>query len=397
MLVLGLDHHTTDAATLARLSMRAHRIESALRHEPTVRGVVMLATCARLEAYIDTASFHAPSRAFVGALGLEHGDPRVRGLRGLDALEHLFRVSSGLESAVVGETQITGQVRDALAAARAHGHSTRSLDVAFENAIRVSRQARPHLQGSTSIVGAALDRVGDRGDDIGTAVVIGTGSFAQDVIAALRTRGAHTVWVHSPSGRDHLPAGADSSISPDELVEAIALGDITVAASGHGPVVVSEDIARAARALSASPLVLIDLSASGDIALSLDEEADVLVVRLDDVHQQDAAADRADACVRREARALHPRIESSAVDDLIVAVRRHVEEVAAAEIGSSADPALAEAVRRVTQALLHEPTQRARRAAAEGELERYRAALETVLGVSTSTEAAPRVTAGSAA
>jgi len=182
-----------------------------------------------------------------------------------------------------------------------------------------------------------------------------------------------------------------------ELVEAIALGDITVAASGHGPVVVSEDIARAARALSASPLVLIDLSASGDIALSLDEEADVLVVRLDDVHQQDAAADRADACVRREARALHPRIESSAVDDLIVAVRRHVEEVAAAEIGSSADPALAEAVRRVTQALLHEPTQRARRAAAEGELERYRAALETVLGVSTSTEAAPRVTAGSAA
>ena len=71
--------------------------------------------------------------------------------------------------------------------------------------------------------------------------------------------------------------------------------------------------------------------------------------------------------------------------------------MAAAEIGSAADPVLADAVRRVTQALLHEPTQRARRAAAEGALERYRAAVETVLGVSTPTEAAARVTDGSAA
>ena len=379
MHVFSIDHQSTSAATIAELAARVPAFYERLQSESSVRGVVVLATCARVEAYVDASAFHGPQRAFIEVANV---DPAlVRSHRGCDGLEHLFRVAAGLESAVVGEAQVSGQVRDALLASRNRGHSTRTLDLAFENAIRVSRKARALLADEPSIAGVALDSLDSTLPTLGTALVIGTGAFAESCIAELRDRGSHTVWAHSPSDRNDLPEGADHLVGADELASAIALSDVTVAASGHGPDVITRSVATSALSLRSAPLVLVDLAGSGDVAVELDGDPDVRVVRISDISQEGSGAHAARVLVRDEARILYPRIEGGELDDLIVRLRSHVHEVARAELGSGADPAAVEAIRRVTQALLHDPTQRAREAAANGELERYRAAIETVFGL----------------
>ncbi len=380
MHVFTVSHATVDTSEIASLGRRCAAIYERLQAEPSVRGVIVLATCARVEAYVDASSFHGPQRAFVDVLGV---DPAlVDSHRGRDGLEHLFRVASGLESAVVGEGQVSGQVRDALLASRARGMSTRTLDLAFENALRVSRKARALLANEPSIAGVALDALRVNEPALGTALVIGTGAFAETCIAELRARGSHTVWAHSPSGRDFLPEGADHLVGVDELASAIALSDVTVTASGHGPDVITRSVARSALSMGASPLVLVDLAGSGDVAVELGEDPDVRILRIADISQNGTGSHAASRLVQDEARVLYPRIEGGELDELIVRLRSHVHDVARAELGDTADPAAVEAIRRVTQALLHDPTQRAREAAANGHLDRYRSALETVFGLS---------------
>jgi len=145
--------------------------------------------------------------------------------------------------------------------------------------------------------------------------------------------------------------------------------------------VITAQVATSALAMRSSPLMLVDLAGSGDVARELDSEPDVQVVRIADLVCEGGGTGAARALVHNEARVLYPRIEGSELDDLIVRLRQHVHEVARAELGTAADPAAAEAIRRVTQALLHDPTERAREAAANGDLERYRSALETVFGL----------------
>lgn len=379
MHVFSLDHRVVDTSTIAGLGLRVGDLYSRLDADPTVRGAVVLSTCARIEAYVDASSFHGPQRAFIEFVG---SDPaRVTSHRGRDGLEHLFRVASGLESAVVGEAQVSGQVRDAILSARSRGQSTRTLDVAFENALRVSRKARALLANQPSMADVALDSLDDSRPPYGTTLVVGTGAFAEECIASLRARGSHTVLVHSPSDRRDVPDGADHLVAADELASAVALSDVTVTASGHGPDVITRQVAASALSQRSSPLLLVDLAGSGDVASELDADPDIRVVRISDLAQDDDGTDAASTLVRGEARVLYPRIEGGELDNLIVRLRQHVHDVARAELGATADPAAVEAIRRVTQALLHDPTVRAREAAANGELERYRAALETVFGL----------------
>ena len=177
MLVLSIDHRVAEPATLADLGRRQADLHARLQHEPSVRGVVVVATCARIEAYVDTSTFHGPHRAFIEAFDVDAA--LVRSHRGCDGLEHLFRVTAGLESAVVGEAQVAGQIRDALLTARARGTSTRTLDLVFENAIRVSRVARASGGAQPPTTALAAQRYGmqvtavaadSRADSIVTAV-----------------------------------------------------------------------------------------------------------------------------------------------------------------------------------------------------------------------------------
>ncbi|MDO8309110.1 MAG: hypothetical protein Q7V58_12240 [Actinomycetota bacterium] len=398
MLVLGIDRSAGGWPALAAGGVGAGRLIAALDAEPAVLGAVVLSTCARTEAYVDTARFHDAHRAFVRALAAASGEPEqdiarwTRARRGPQALEHLFRVAAGLESAVVGEHQVTGQVRAALAEAVARGTTTRSLDLAFQNALRVSRMARTRLlPRHRTIAAAAWQQAADGVPGLvpGVALVIGTGAFARECAAEARQRGSHTVLVHSPSGRNTADIHGDHEVAADELVDALAVSDVTLAASGHGTAVITPAIAEQALRQRSTPLVILDLAAARDTAPGVADEPGIHVVTIDEVAGHAGGVTAAAALVHAEAQAIYPRIAGPELDDVIVTLRRRVESLVGGSGVDEADPVLADAVRKVTQALLHEPTARAREAAASGRLDQYRAALETVFGTGTGTGLAP--------
>lgn len=381
MLVFSVDHRQADAALIASLGRDRDALLDLVLRDESVRGAVVLSTCARIEVYVDASRFHDAQRAVVRAWSVIADRPegeitsRAVTRRGAPALEHLFRVASGLESTVVGEDQVVGQVRDALKHARRRGATTRGLDMAFENAVRVSREARPLIvsRSATSIAGVALEMAArDLGRRVGLALVIGTGSFGELCTSELRSRGVHTVWVLSPSGRT-VP-GAEC-LTWDELPVALSLVDVVIAASGHGKAVLTEELVLEVLPQRALPLYVLDL-APGDVAAGVHDLPDVIVTGLDDIRVSAAATGRADALVRSEAEGLLPRIADSQLDEVITALRAHVEAAAA----RVADPEVGEAMRRLTNTLLHEPTQRARLAAQHGELERFRSAVEILFG-----------------
>ena len=153
-------HRTTDFALLDRVSREASSTAADLiAADPGVRGAIVLATCNRFEAYLDvdddstesaaaTAGTAASGDLVFAALARSVGEDAIRLrrsaqlLRGDDVLRHLFAVSSGLESVVVGEDEISGQVQRALTTARAEGTTSSALERAFQRAARTSREVR---------------------------------------------------------------------------------------------------------------------------------------------------------------------------------------------------------------------------------------------------------------
>lgn len=362
MLVIGLDRRHADLRTIARAGAHPAAIAARLQAAPGVRGVVVLATCARVEAYVDASRFHDAQHAFATAVGRAGHHAR-----GVEALEHLFRVTAGLESAIVGETEVLGQVRRSIREARAAGTTTATLDRAFDTAVRVGRTARALLAGHPGLAAVALD-LAPRGSTA-CVLVIGTGDLARGVVAEARGRGLR-VLVHSPSGR---PApGADGVVDASGLEDGLVSADLVVSASGRGPRPLQAAVLEAARSRRRRPLLLVDLAGREDIPTL----PGWTVVRLADLARDHEQAQAAARLVRAEAERAAPRIVDGELDALIVRLRSHITERLTAAWGE--DGAADEAVRRAVNALLHEPTERARRAAAAGDLPRYRACVEAL-------------------
>lgn len=362
MLVFGVDRRHADLRAIAAAGADPIRIMAALRSSPGVRGVVVLATCARVEAYVDASRFHDVQNAFADAVPLPGHHAR-----GIDALDHLFRVTAGLESAVVGETEVLGQVRRAVRDARAAGATTAALDRAFDTAVRVGRSARTLLSDQTGLAAVALDLQSRTMTDC--VLVVGTGDLARRVVAEAQSRGIRAL-VHSPSGRP-APA-ADGVVDAAGLEDALAAVDLVVSASGRGARPLQAEILEAARHRRRRPLLLVDLAGREDIPTL----AGWTVVRLADVARDDARAQAAGRMVRREAERAAPRIVDGELDALITQLRSHIAARLTAVWGESA--MADDTVRRAVNALLHEPTERARRAAAAGDLPRYRACVEAL-------------------
>ena len=219
LLCLTANHRNASLDILERLSVGAPAATRALvDDELFVAGAVVLATCNRFEAYLDIDE---------PLTGGERGRRRVRrrgdgrrerhlrrtacarrspSIEGSDAAAHLFAVTSGLESVVVGEEEISGQVRRALDAARAEGTTSGELERLFQKATHTSRgvRSRTRLGGThRSLVRLALELASSRIADWSAArvLIVGTGRYAATTVEAVRARGAADLHVFSPSGR----------------------------------------------------------------------------------------------------------------------------------------------------------------------------------------------------
>lgn len=394
ILAVGMSHRTADLATLESVAIPTGELDKAL-HElqqgEHIAEVMLLSTCNRVEVYAVVDAFHAGLSEVCGVLGRQAGlDPaalydnlyvQYAGA----AVEHLFSVTSGLDSMVVGEAQILGQVRAAYATARESGTVGSTLHNLIQNTLRVGK--RVHSETGLDTLGASV--VSEALASAGTlegrrAVIVGAGSMGALAGSQLRKAGIAAVSVLSrtEANADHLAESlteqgvAAYSAPMGELVGAVAGADVVVCCTGaKDPVLTAADITDR----DGAPLTVCDLGLPRDVDTSVDRLDDISVVDLETVRRRmdtDPAAvtssakqtAQASGIILDEVREYLAAQRSAEVTPTVTALRKQAAEVVDAELlrlgrrlpelDATVRAELDRTVRRVADKLLHAPTVR---------------------------------------
>ncbi|MES1171157.1 MAG: glutamyl-tRNA reductase [Actinomycetota bacterium] len=401
-------HRNRDLALLEQLSTGAESLGPAVVASPVVSGAVVLPTCNRFEVYVEAADAASACSALVSSLAGTSSlpadviDEALETFEGDDAVRHLLSVATGLESMVVGEREISGQVRRAHAEARAGSPLSPQLDRLFQSALRTSRVVAASTGLGTSgrsVVSVALDLADATVAWAGArVVVIGTGALADAAVGAMQGRGAVVVGVYSPSGRaaEFAALHGIEALGDQELSAAVRGADVVLACSGGEGLVLSAEAVRSARDGIASPLTVIDLALEHDVDPGVRSLPGVAVVDLASVGAQ-APEESVTAIEAARAIVAHAVArfddESRSLDPAVVALREHVFGLLEREVARLRPPAGADAdtvaradaaehaLRHFAKTLLHVPTVRASEHAVAGESERYLAAIRALYGI----------------
>ncbi len=403
---LGVSHRSVRSAELAALSARADGLAAELvAAQSVVRGAVLLATCNRFELYMDATEFHTAvdgARILIKALAdpdLSHIDPALSVSVGDGAVEHLFKVGCGLDSMVVGEHEIAGQVRQALSDNDATASPV--LRRLFQAALTTSKAVASRTtlgSAGRSLASVGLDLIAERFGSLGGRNVLlqGTGAYAGVVVAELTKRDAAHIRVHSGTGRAAAFAQTHPPVVPvpaSELLASLRWADVVVCCSGTSTRQLTVDLLSEARRDRPGPLPILDLALAGDVPPDVDQLADVVLIDLDEValnapSERAAAVSAALSIVDKGVATFQHTEGGRQADPAVTAMRAYVSSIIEAEIQSAErrhSPETAEAVarslRRVSNALLHTPSVRAAELARTGELDDYRNALHTLFGI----------------
>ena len=303
---VGLDHTTAGLPLRERIAFTDAEIPAALRRLTDPRDrlldqAAILSTCNRVELYGVSRSQPAGGR-LASFLARYHGldAPKVESLlrvyRDDEVACHLAATAAGLQSLVLGEAQIQGQVRKALERALAAGTAGVELRRLFEAAVAAGRRVRSETaigRGAASVPGAGVEFARGRLGTLygSTALLIGTGAMTQLAAKQLHKRGAKRLLVfgHAPSqARWFADSCGGLAITPDQLDDALARADLVISATGAPrPVLHPEQLrcALARRGVGSVPLLLIDLSVPRDVDPAASELAGVEVRTIDDLRE----------------------------------------------------------------------------------------------------------------
>jgi glutamyl-tRNA reductase len=280
VLSLGISFRAAPIDLLERLAFTEDDLVKAYRRAAELDGLreaVVLSTCNRVEVYGSVEGYHpgflALKRLLAETRAVAEAElaPALYAHWERDAAEHLFRVAAGLDSMVVGETQIQSQVREALRNAEAEGAAGRDLAPLFHAATRAGRRVRRETSlgaAPDAFVELATDRAEERLGDLAgrRAVVIGAGTMAALAVQHLRRRGVGPVRILNRS-LERARALAERTDAEhgdlDALPEAIAAADLVVSATGATGTVVRSDAVRGRS--GDEPLVLLDLAVPRDV------------------------------------------------------------------------------------------------------------------------------------
>jgi glutamyl-tRNA reductase len=398
LLCLTANHRNASLDILERLSVGAPTATRALvEDELFVSGAVVLATCNRFEAYLDidepltggeAVAVESVVEAMAGASGVSVDLLRasVAVHSGADAAAHLFAVTSGLESMVVGEDEISGQVRRALESARADGLTSSELERLFQKATHTSRgvRNRTQLRGAhRSLVRLALELASSRVADWSAAniVLVGTGKYAVRTVEALRARGARDIHVFSPSGRAEAFAAKHALTPVADFAAAVADADVVITCTADA-VVHADAFAPGRRVL----VIDLGLPRNVDPAVGGVEGVELLdleTIRLHAPLPEFTAHADARAIVGDAATEFHADREAGPAITALrgEALRILDDEIARARSRGAGDDVEA-ALRHLAGVLLHRPSVRIRELAVEGRVDEARAALELLHGLS---------------
>jgi glutamyl-tRNA reductase len=419
LLSLVASHSDIDLETEAKISADASQVASVvLASASPVAGAITLATCNRYEIYCEVPQSEDVPAArsevitqIAASTGLSEAtiSTALVSKTETEVIEHLFSGGAGLDSAVIGEREIAGQVRRALNEAQAAGTATGSLVRLFQAASRTAKDVGSRTSlGSRglSVVSVALDLATDlsREPDWGSKniVIFGTGAYAGATMSLLRERAAHNVSVFSASGRSEAFVATRGGTALDEstLEAALEAADVIIGCSGSDHRLMASDIATLDR--GSRPLIAIDLALTHDFDPELGSLENVELINLESVRmaapeEQAQSLRQARGIVVDAAEAFAAEQRERAADAAIVALRRHTQKVLEAEVekvraqhGCTAAAEEVEfAMRRMMRQLLHVPTVRARELAAAGRAGDYIDALETLYGLEVEVPMAP--------
>lgn len=286
--VIGLNHRTTPLEFRERFSVPADRLGLLLAHLRSVAGLeeaVVLSTCNRLEIYgVTTGSPISAEQIFEAIVACQEQDftfdfqqvePCLYCYRNEAAVQHLYRVTSSLDSLVLGETEIVGQVKKAYQMAQACGSTGKLLNRLFQKALSVSKEVRTRSgigRCSTSVGSVALDlAMKIFGEDLSnrTILIIGAGKIGETTLKHLAKHGARSILVANRSldrALELVSRFNGEAIPFSEIPQALAKCDIVISStSAPHYILTQEDLTLAMAQRSDRPILLIDLAVPRDI------------------------------------------------------------------------------------------------------------------------------------
>ena len=426
--MVGLSHKSAPVAVLERAAVSGDTLTKLLRDvvqaEPVAEAFVV-STCNRVEVYAEVDRFHAGVTAICELLARHCGVPSHELTQYLyvhyedRAVSHLLAVAAGLDSMVVGEDQILGQVRSAVKLAAEHGTAGRVLGELGRLALRTGKRARAETaigRAGQSLLSAAVEVAAARlgplrpgadalaGRDV---LIVGAGSMSALAAATAARSGAASIAVANRTREHAERLAASVSIAAtrvtglDDLPAAIAAADVVVSCTGAAGHVITADLvsaalaARTAAGEDGGALVIMDLAMPRDVEPAVAGLPGVVLIGMDQLSQHasavrddDVAAVR--AILEAELAAYQSAMDAARVAPTVVALRAKAANVVDAELARlagrlSADglsghalDEIAQTVRRVVDKLLHAPTVRVKELAGSPGGEEYAAALRVL-------------------
>jgi glutamyl-tRNA reductase len=422
VLVVGLSHKSAPVPVLERAAVSGDTLGKLLHDVALLSDIAetfVISTCNRVEVYAEVDRFHGGVAGVCELLSRHTGIPPHELTSCLyvhyedRAVQHLLAVSSGLESMVVGEDQILGQVRSALKLAGDQGTLGRSLRDLGRLALRTGKRAR--AETGIDRLGLSLVSVGiglavpGRGEGNVKAegilsgldvLVVGAGAMSGLAVATAARAGAARVTVanRTRAKAERLAAGVAGDVADlTDLPAAIAAADLVISCTGAADLVITEAIMREVLdgRRPGHDLVLLDLAMPRDVAPAVGDLPGVRVIGLDDLRGTGGGVGAAEvaavrAIVEEEFAAYGSAVRAARVTPTVIALRAKAATVVDAELGRLAGrlseegvsghalEEIAQTVRRVVDKLLHAPTVRVKELASSPDGEEYAAALRVL-------------------
>jgi glutamyl-tRNA reductase len=353
--LIGVNHKSAPLEVRERLAIPESRLPEYCRQlaaHPGIEEGMIISTCNRVEVITHTVNGSADLRGFLHQhfqLKAEDLEPHLYELREKDAVRHVFRVASSLDSMVVGEAQILGQVKEAYATARAVGAVRGQLDQLFSRAFAVAKRVRTETAVGSSSVSIASVAVELAKKIFGTlqgknVFIVGAGKMSELAARHLMAHGCVSIFVSNRTYDRALALAqkfSGQAIKFDDLYESCDRADIVITSTGsphaifrreHGEQFLSRRKNR--------PMFFIDIAVPRDVAPEMADLDGIFVYDIDDLQQAVAGhvadrrkeAEHAETIIASEVEKFEARSHTLDVVPTIVSLQDHLETIRQAEI-----------------------------------------------------------------
>ncbi len=399
IVAIGCNHRSTPLAVLERMTIAADDIPKALADlgsADNLSEVVVLSTCNRVEIYAYAERFHGgyqDIREFIGrhaGLAPEDIADHLYALHDAEAVRHLFSVTAGLDSAVVGEHEILGQVRTAWDRSSEHGNVGSVLGPLFRHALETGKRARTDTaigRGIASVSQAAVALAADHLDGLEgrTVLVLGAGEMAEGTVKSLAAAGTSDIFVANRTWENAVrlaEACGGTAVGLEQVPDALVAVDVLVTTTGAQDIIFElVDVVDVITCRTGRELVIVDVAVPRDVDPAATDLDGVVLLNMDDigafVDQQMTTRTRVvgnvESIVDEEVNRYQVVTSAREVAPLVSQLRTRGSEIADGELArfaaKLADLELAEReaveamAKGIVNKLLHEPTVRLKDAA----------------------------------